>query len=249
MDFSNMQPATSDWTSAQRCWILRTTLLATCLCFGFAFGFASLTFAGKPNPTMYGWPTPIWGSLAVTIGLQTTLNWLVTTRVITLAVLDGSVAPRRITAGSNSFFRQYRWWFNINGMVVYSPRDGESSFWKRFGMHMLRETPWLVLSFSIIWPLFFVVCLQVWGLTDYNSFPLPSLLLGSAGAMNVVLTLPLWCAATLLNASEWGRDKNAAANDRDDDDDDGLTEPLHDANSILKRETIGEDGKSFASSV
>lgn len=184
-----------EWNREHTNWVLVNTASTSVICFLVNFGFATLTFKDADPPSLLGWPTPLLGNFAVTIGLEISLNWLISNTFMTLDVLNGKVSPINPKALRNwPAAQKWMWWLKTTEMQI----GGESRL-VNFVQHFVRVLPWIFISFLLLFPSFSGAAYLIWGENGYNSFPIPEILTGTLGILIVLVTIPFWAVITLAS--------------------------------------------------
>lgn len=190
-------------TREQYLWLIKHTIVCSIVCAGVNFAISYLSFHGEENPTLWYFPTPISGSLAVTLGLELSLNWLINCPLMTLEVINGKVSP--LIAKDMWWWPtspKYRWWLNGSELVINSTQIVPVSCLKRFRIHSTRAIPWGIFSFFLTWPLSVFICWIIWGNDHYNDYPLPEILISVYGVILVWVTIPFWGLMILADLGE-----------------------------------------------
>jgi hypothetical protein len=206
---------TLSWSGRQIAWIVLQTVVGTIICFGASFGICTLAYMGHDAPTTFG-PldkSPVAGSFAVTIGLQTLLNWIISGSLMTLDVLKGRVAPRAHgdiswwpTTGTSK--AQY---FNLCGLLIQDQTDNDNNTATAGGIchrllaHVKRAGPWFLLGYLTVFPIFTLACYLLFdgeGVYSYGDFPTPEILTGCVAVVLVWLMTPIWSMSVLIYIGE-----------------------------------------------
>jgi hypothetical protein len=195
----------SPWTHSHTIWLIKHSFLCSLISAGINFSVCILTFKGEDDPTLWYFPTPIAGSLAVTLGLELGLNWIINNSVMTGDVIHGKIAAiqpiqfQKWWPKSDHFLR---WWLNGSELVISPNCIPSLSFFQRIMNHTYRAFPWGIFAFIITWPISVFICWIFWGNNGYNDFPLPQAIIAVYGMFLALVTVPLWGVMILADLGE-----------------------------------------------
>jgi hypothetical protein len=207
--YEKCQVPTDRITSEQWYWIMKHTVVSSMVCFGVNFALCTLSFYNKDDPTMWDFPTTVAGAFALTVVIETTLNWFINGVVMTLEVKHGKVPPlnpRALWWWPKS--ENMLWYCNISDLVIPRSRELHSlispeknkkppSFLWRFYCTHLRSLPWMAYTGLTLLPLFTFVTWLLYGDDNYNDFPQPEILDSIFGVLLALMTIPIWAVMTL----------------------------------------------------
>jgi hypothetical protein len=196
--FAKCLEPTEEVTSAQAIWVTTHTIIASILCFGVNFAVCVLTFKGKDDPKMWDFPTPIWGTYAITIFLEITLNYFINGYLFTLDVKNGKVAP--LLPSAIWWYPEsdyWRWWLDLGGLCLPMTSRNSSFCWQVFYMH-LRSLVWMGYAFLVLLPGSIAITYALYGEDNYNDFPQPQILVGLFGVLLALFTIPIWALMSLV---------------------------------------------------
>jgi preprotein translocase subunit SecE len=189
---------TSEWTSSQIRFVILQTVLTSIICFGVNFGLATLAMYGNEPPTLFQFPVPMTGNYAITIGLETTLNWFISGSLMTLDVVNGKVAP--IDPQCIWFWpktgSRTEWMLNLGEIVA--PMYTNTSTCTKVNIHSHRLLPWILGLYLTLFPVCVGISYFCWGLDGYKVFPWQGeIITGVLGVIIAVITIPFWAMIAL----------------------------------------------------
>jgi hypothetical protein len=192
---------------AQTAWIFIQTILNAGITFGINYGIAGAIFAEEENIRMWDFPLPLAGTkhfyltstgvYGVTIIIQIIASWLISGVLLRLDVNGKGLikipplSHEYLSPSWRTRWIRYRFWLTI--IQNDSPKQ---SIVKVIGTAVLRTVPWIVYTFVAIWPLAAAFTYGIWGL--FVPAFLSKVFAGVIGAWIVLVTMPLWCLAILL---------------------------------------------------
>lgn len=180
-------------TTLQLVWIIKHTLISSCICFGACFGLCTLVFAGNPNPSLWRFPTPIAGTYAVTLCVEIVLNWFISGSLMTFEIIHGKVAPLHSSFGQ--CIPDLVWYSKITELVLSS----DLTWSRRFFNSGIRCIPWIGIIGLTLLPVFTLCTWLLYGNDHYSSFPQPEFLVSVFGALVALFTIPFWAIFTLID--------------------------------------------------
>lgn len=201
-----LQP-TQKWTSSQVLWVIQQTLVNGAACFVVNFAMGTLMFDGRAEPTLWRFPTPLAASYALTIAIETVVNWFLSGFLMTAEVSWGRVAPingaaaipRWPAATSSTHF-----YLNLTDMLMQDDIETRGyTHFERGEVNLQRSLPWVLYGLLTMWPLFVLITNGEWGNGDIpNGNFTPELLCATVGCVTALITTPLWAVATLGTMGE-----------------------------------------------
>lgn len=204
---------TDTLTSHQILWVTFHTILSALVCFGVNFGLTCVAFCGKADEAKFwDFPTSIVTSFALTVVVEISLNWVINGALLSLDVLRGKVAPlnsKALAWWPNRSSRLYWWFCNTSDLVIPPKTSSENvSFLTRLRWTLQRSSPWMLLSFILMFPVFLGIAYVLFGEDRYNDFD-PEFLVAFFGIALVFITIPLWALVTLASIGDRLADEKA----------------------------------------
>ena len=146
------------------------------------------------------------GSFAVTIGFETTINYILGGILMTKEIVSGDIAPldpKCVWFWPADKTSYKIWWLDIGelgapslGRVVTTPR----SCCSRFTNSLVRAGPWILLAMAVCLPSFLLLTYLLWGNGSYDRFPYhPEFVIAILGSFIAIVTQPLFALNALGN--------------------------------------------------
>jgi hypothetical protein len=194
---------TSSWTTPQLLWMLKHTLISAIICFVVNFGMFYVSFLIMSEaPTLWYFPNPMAGVLALIIGIQTTLNWLSGPPLMSIEVMLGQVPPRdpsTVRWWPSDRSSTLRWWLSTSDLVM--PIIPKPSLCSRLFSHQKKSLVWMFYAFLVAWPLAILALYYIWGNDGYYGY-VPEFIIAGFGSSLVLISTPLWAMIVLLDVGD-----------------------------------------------
>ena len=153
---------------------------------------------------MFFFPIPLAGNYGMIILIETIVNFHLTSSLQTLDILNGLVAPicsnePLLPLCSSICLPPRLLWYLEPPELVFAPLGSSSKPWRsRIFSSVHRSLFWSLLSF-ILWPLFVVGSVLIWGkdAKDYDDYPTPEYMSAVIGASSAAIFVPVWATINL----------------------------------------------------
>ena len=204
------------WTSRHSFYfIIFGTIIPTAVCFAVNFGVACAVFMGKPSPTLWSFPIPIAGNYFAIIAVQTIINFPLAGSLVQFDILNGlsvSLLPAFWPSFPDLEDSNFLGWFLQPPELLIAPRDDvDKPLSKRLIDTFKRIGFWIVICFTVLWPLFTGITYAIWGDSNYNSFPQPEYMSAVLGGLLALLTCPMWAILVKISMGKRIHEERALA--------------------------------------